>query len=344
LIKEHYGTGWAWFATIIILVTCTGAVTSEISGIMGVGEIFGVPYWASALIMDAFLIAVVFTGSYERVEKIAIFVGCFELVFVVTMIMALPSPERFSKGMGFPITNGDYLNLVAANIGAVIMPWMIFYQQSASVERNLKKEDLKVERVETAIGACLTQLVMVAAIVTTAGTIWDGENLPSSVKVEEIPDISNAITPHLGSIAGRVLFSLGMIGGAMIGAIVVTITASWTLGEVVGFGRSLDKSPSEAPGFFIVYMIILGIATAICLLLRDNLVSINIAVEIMNAVLVPVVLCFTFLLSNRILPEEIRLKGVYSIVVAIIFLICSAFGIFAAVYGTYSAFAGGDDD
>jgi len=286
--------------------------------------------------MDAFLIAVVFTGSYERVEKIAIFVGCFELVFVVTMIMALPSPERFAKGMGFPMT-ADYLNLVAANIGAVVMPWMIFYQQSASVERELKKEDLKVERIETAVGACLTQLVMISAIVTTAGTIWDGENLPSSTTVDQIPDISAAITPHLGATAGRILFSLGMIGGAMIGAIVVTITASWTLGEVLGFGRSLDKSPREAPGFFIVYMIILLIATAICLLLRDNLVSINITVEIMNAVLVPIVLIFTFLLSNKFLPEEIRLKGIYSIIVAIVFFICSVFGVFAAAYGTYAA-------
>jgi len=298
-----------------------------------VGEIFGVPYWASALIMDAFLIAVVFTGSYERVEKIAIFVGLFELVFVVTMIMALPSPERFTKGMGFPIGDSGYLNLVAANIGAVVMPWMLFSQPSASVERELKKEDLNVERIETGIGACLTQLVMISAIVTTAGTIWDGENLPSTTTVDQIPDISAAITPHLGPTAGRILFSLGMIGGAMIGAIVVTITASWTLGEVVGFGRTLDKSPKEAPGFFIVYMVILVVATGICLILRDNLVAINITVEIMNAVLVPIVLVFTFLLSNKHLPEEIRLKGVYSIIVAFIFFVCSVFGIYAAVYG-----------
>jgi len=343
LILEHYGKGWAWFAVGIILVTCTGAVTSEVSGIMGVGEIFGVPYWASALIMDAFLICVVFTGSYERVEKIAICVGLFELVFIVTMIMALPTPEKFISGMGFPITDPDYLNLVAANIGAVVMPWMIFYQQSASVERNLKKEDLKVERIETAIGACLTQLVMISAIVTTAGTIWNGVLGDPGNGIDQIPDISAAITPHLGSIAGRILFSLGMVGGAMIGAIVVTITASWSLGELLGFGRSLDKSPREAPGFFIVYMLILVIATTICVLLRDNLVAINITVEIMNAVLVPVVLVFTFLLANRHLPEEVRLKGVYSIVVAVIFLICSAFGVFAAIYGTYSALTASPD-
>jgi len=167
---------------------------------------------------------------------------------------------------------------------------------------------------------------MIAAIVTTAGTIWDGENLPSSVQVDDIPSISNAIIPHLGYTAGRILFSLGMIGGAMIGAIVVTTTASWTLGEVVGFGRALDKSPKEAPGFFIVYMVILVVATGICLFLKDDLVTINITVEIMNAVLVPIVLVFTFLLSNKYLPEEVRLKGIYSIYVALIFIICSVFG------------------
>jgi len=341
LILEHYGKAWAWFAVSIILITCTGAVTSEISGIMGVGEIFGVPYWASALMMDAFLIAVVFTGSYVRVEKIAICVGLFELVFIITMVMALPTPERFISGIGFPITNPAYLNLVAANIGAVVMPWMIFYQQSASVERGLKKEDLKMERIETGIGACLTQLVMIAAIITTAGTIWDG-NLPSNTSVDQIPDISAAITPHLGATAGRILFSLGMIGGAMIGAIVVTVTASWSLGEIVGFGRSLDKTPSEAPGFYIVYMGILCVATTICLLLKDNLVSINITVEIMNAVLVPVVLAFTFLLSNKHLPEEVRLKGMYSVVLGVVFVILSAFGVFSAVWGLVGVIQGGN--
>eukprot|EP01124_Arcella_intermedia_P001677 TRINITY_DN10921_c0_g1_i1.p1 TRINITY_DN10921_c0_g1~~TRINITY_DN10921_c0_g1_i1.p1 ORF type:complete len:446 (-),score=35.04 TRINITY_DN10921_c0_g1_i1:28-1365(-) len=339
LIKENYGPVPAWFAVAVILITCTGALTSEISGIMGVGEIFGVPFWASGLIMDAFLITVVMTGSYERIEKIAIFVGLFELVFVVTMFMALPSPGRFSSGLAVKLTDPSYLNLVAANIGAVVMPWMIFYQQSASVQRGLRMEDLKMERIETAVGACLTQLVMIAAIITAAGTIWDG-NLPSQTKVDQIPDISAAITPHLGATAGRILFSLGMIGGAMIGAIVVTITASWSLGELLGFGRALDRNPKEAPGFYVVYFIILIIATVICVILRDNLVAINIAVEILNAVLVPVVLVFTFLLSSNILPEEIKLKGFYKVVVALVFFVVSMFGLFSAGFGLYSVATG----
>jgi len=42
------------------------------------------------------------------------------------MIMAMPTPERFISGVAFPVTNGNFLSLVAANIGAVVMPWMIF--------------------------------------------------------------------------------------------------------------------------------------------------------------------------------------------------------------------------
>ena len=36
-----------------------------------------------------------------------------------------------------PLGDRSYLYLVAANIGAVIMPWMVFYQQSAVVEKRL---------------------------------------------------------------------------------------------------------------------------------------------------------------------------------------------------------------
>jgi len=346
LIKEHYGKKWAWFAAVIILITCTGALTSEISGIMGVGQIFGIPIWASALMMDAFLIAVVFTGSYERVEKIAICVGLFELVFVVTMIMAFPTPQRFISGVDFPVMDGDFLSLVSANIGAVIMPWMIFYQQSASVVRQLKIKDLKMERIETAIGACLTQLVMIAAIITTAGTIWDG-NLPSDTTINSIPDISSSITPHLGFTAGRILFSLGMIGGAMIGAIVVSITAAWTIGEAMGEERKknndLTRSPREAPGFYIVYMLMIITATTICILSPNYLVDINIFAEVLNAVLVPVVLLFTFLLSYYHLPEEIRLKGRHSVFIAIVFSICSIFSIGATIYSLYQIFTPSGD-
>jgi Mn2+/Fe2+ NRAMP family transporter len=36
------------------------------------------------------------------------------------------------RAVDIPYRNPNYLYLSAANIGAVVMPWMVFYQQSAS--------------------------------------------------------------------------------------------------------------------------------------------------------------------------------------------------------------------
>ena len=38
---------------------------------------------------------------------------------------------------------GGHLKLVAANIGAAVMPWMIYFQQSAVVARRLTGDDVK---------------------------------------------------------------------------------------------------------------------------------------------------------------------------------------------------------
>ena len=89
------------------------------------------------------LLAVVFTGSYRRVERVAITVGLFELAFFFVAWAAHPDPAALLAGsLDIPYANKDYLYLAAANIGAVVMPWMIFYQQSAIADKRLRPEHL----------------------------------------------------------------------------------------------------------------------------------------------------------------------------------------------------------
>jgi NRAMP (natural resistance-associated macrophage protein)-like metal ion transporter len=135
LIKEEFGTKWAWFATITIVITCIGAIISEISGFVGVCQLIDVPEWAGIITIIAILLGTIFTGSYDRVENVALVFGAFELVFIVTMIMAAPAPKDFT--IRVPITDPEFLYIAAANVGAVVMPWMIFYQQSAIVDKKI---------------------------------------------------------------------------------------------------------------------------------------------------------------------------------------------------------------
>lgn len=330
LIKNKWGKCWAWVSVGTLIISCIGAMLSELSGLAGVGNLFGVPTIAVMILVVAFLSTVVLTGSYRSVERIALLFGLFEMVFFIVAWMAHPSLHDMLEGIrNPPLRDKNFLFLTAATVGAVIMPWMVFYQQSAVVDKKLKISHLKAARIDTAIGAVITQLIMAAVLISTAATL--GKKNPGAA-LNTVHQISEALIPFLGSVAGKILFAIGMTGAALIAAIVVSLTAAWALGEITGFKHSLEHRPKEAPWFYATYIFILMIA-AMIVVSGINLVKLSVAVEVMNALLLPIVLGFLFLLSKKMLPEKYKLRGFYGWFVGIILLITVTFGLYAGVSG-----------
>lgn len=334
LIRDHYGKKWAWFSVTTLLVTCFGAIVTEFVGVSGVGNLFGISPYVSVSLATAFLIFVVWTSSYLTVERIAIVLGLFEVVFFYVAFKSHPSTHVIASTMlQMPLHNKDYLFLVAGNIGAVIMPFMIFYQQSAIVDKGLCKDDIKAARYDTIFGAILTQLIMAAVLVSVAATI--GKSNPNA-SLNTVEQISNAITPFLGEGAGKIVFAIGILGASMVAAVVVSLTASWGVGEVMGFKRSLKDHPKEAPIFYTLYSIFLIIGAVAVVSGKINLVKLSVGVEVMNAILLPIVLLFLVLLAKNALPEKYKLKGWYLYVAVSILLITSVFGVYSGIMGAFS--------
>ena len=334
LIKDHFGKKWAWFSVTTLLVTCFGAIVTEFVGVVGVGNLFGVSPTISVSLAAAFLIIIVWTSSYLTVERFAIILGLFELVFFYVAFKAHPSMSTISSTvLDIPIHNKDYLFLVAGNIGAVIMPFMIFYQQSAIVDKKLRAHDLSFARIDTLIGAILTQLIMATVLVAVAATI--GKVNPN-VSLNTVEQISHAITPFLGEDIGKIIFAIGILGASMVAAVVVSLTASWGVGEVMGFKRSLQDHLKEAPIFYALFTLFLIIGAIVVASGKINLVKLSISVEVMNAILLPIVLIFLFLLAKNALPEKYRLKGTYAYITGTILFLTSAFGVYAGISGAIS--------
>jgi Mn2+/Fe2+ NRAMP family transporter len=273
------------------------------------------------------------TGSYHTVERIAIFLGLFELVFIWVAWDSHPNIQELMQGLvSVPWKNSSYLYLAAGNVGAVIMPWMIFYQQSAVLDKGLTKKHLKPARWDTAFGALITQLVMACVLIATAATI--GKTNPHA-PLNTVHQISDALTPSLGEFAGKLLFAIGMSGAAMVATIVVSLTAAWGLGEVMGFRRSLHDRPKDAPWFYGIYSTVLILGAVLVASGLINLVSLSVAVEVMNALLLPIVLGFLYILARKTLPPEYQLKNSYAVIVGIILAITSLFGLFAGLWGSF---------
>ena len=332
LIRARFGLGWASLSVGTLVLSCVGALLTELSGIAGVAQLFGVPAWIAMLLTVSFMILMIVTGSYRSVERIAILFGLFEFAFLLVAWKAAPSGAGMLREMRqLPLHDNTFLFLAAANIGAVIMPWMIFYQQSAVIDKGLTLGDLGIARFDTAIGAVITQVIMAAVLVATAATLHrDGVRSP----LDNVPQIAGALTAFLGVAVGRVVFALGMMGAALVATVVVCLTAAWGLGEITGYKRSLEHHPLEAPWFYGIFSLTLVVG-GVLVASGINLVNLSVAVEVMNALLLPIVLGFLYLLARTVLPEPYRLKGAYAWLVGGLMLVTAGLGVYAGARGIF---------
>ena len=330
LIRENYGAFWAAISLGTMLVTNVAALVTEFAGIAGAAHIFGVNPTLMVGAAALLLLAVVFSGSYKRAELIALALCLLELLFIPAAIAAHPDVKAMARSFigSQPLGDGNYLLLIASNIGAVIMPWMIFYQQSATVDKKLRPSDLGFARIDTAFGAIVTQIIMGAIIVTTAATLY--------VHHQQVTDAAHAalaLVPLAGRFAG-IAFGAGLAGASLLGAFVVSLATAWAFGEVFNWPCSLNHAPGKAKAFYALYGICILGSAAVVLIPGLPLIALTVNVEALNGFVLPVVLVFLLVMINdkRIVGDK-RNSLAANVVTVSLCVVIVALGIWMAIVG-----------
>jgi Mn2+/Fe2+ NRAMP family transporter len=326
LIRERFGRGWAMLSALTLFATGVGALLTEFAGVAGVGQLFGVPRTLTVPVAAAFLIGIALTGSYRRAERVGIAFGLAELVFVPAMILSRPSLREVGAGLvHLPLHDGSYVFLLAANVGAVIMPWMIFYQQGAVVDKGLTRAHIRAERRDTAVGAVLTQGIMIVMVLVFAATI--GLTHPDAA-LDTVGQLSSALRPFIGALGAKVLLGIAMLGAGLVAALVASLAGAWGISEVFGWTHTLNEPPNRRSAKFYFTYALAHVLGACVVLMSLDLVSLVIDVEVMNALLLPIVLGFLLLLEARALPDEHRMRGAYRVLVTVVCLVVIVFGLY----------------
>jgi Mn2+/Fe2+ NRAMP family transporter len=329
LIRERYGLAWAWVSLGTMAITNLAALVTEFIGVAGAALIFGLPAAPLVAVAAAVLIGIAFTGRYRRAEYFALALCLMELLFIPAAFAAHPSLSSVvSEGIfgSQPLGNRDYLLLIAGNIGAVIMPWMIFYQQSATVDKGLRVDQMPMARLDTALGAVATQVIMIAIVITTAATLFVNHQT-----VEDAAHAALALVPLTGSHWAGIAFGAGLLGAAMIGALVVSLATAWAFGEAFHWPCSLNFNCTEAKRFYGLYAAMVLVSAGIVLIPNLPLIKITIYVEAFNAFVLPIVLGFLLVMANdkKILGNRVNswLGNVVGIGVGVI---CVSLGLWMA--------------
>lgn len=295
LILKHMGPVWAWLSLGNLAVAVLGTLVTEFSAVAGIGAMFGVGRLLSLSLAVAAVLAIALLGSYRRIERAALVIGLFELAFFAVAWRVRPDGGLIVQEIAdIPWADYDFLYLATALIGAVFNPWMVFYQQGAVAAKALRPSDYRAERLDTAFGAVLTQALTIAVLMAAASVLRG--QAPSTVG-----DIAKALVPVLGRGLSAPIFAAGVLGAAMVAAIVASLSLSWGVQDISGSswrGR-------RYLGFYAICVC----GAALLVGGVDDLVGLSVAAQALNTFLLPLVLGCLLFLSRRALSKKLRPVG-----------------------------------
>ncbi len=306
-IFEGFGPFWGWFSLVDLAVVNFLTLVTEYIGMTAALSLMGIPPAVTYVLVTVILFAVVLTGRYWTFEKLTLFFCAFNLVYVPAAFWAMesatvPGWSHVFKGFLVPEVPGgvssDLLFILLANIGTTITPWQIFFQQSSVVDKGLDVHDVKFGKIDTFMGSLVT-CVVAAFIIIATGAAFFYHRPP--IVIEDAKQTAEALVPLLGGhgALAKKLFAIGLFDAGFLGALCISLSTSWAVGEIFGWAHSLNKSVKDAPWFYVVYLAMLLGAGAIVLIPGAPLITITMFVQVVAVTLLPAALVFLILILNE---------------------------------------------
>ena len=197
---------------------------AEYAGIALGLSLFGVPPYLSLPFAFVIHLALVARRRYAWIEKVLI--GVSASVVLCLLLVAFHQGVTAYSPVGISTSSSFYF-LLAANTGAVVMPFMLFFQSSATAA---KRTSVRISRESTLVGAAASEVLMILVVIIGAGI---GVSLDLAVG----PQFSSDLTAALGPVWAAVL-ALGIIAAAFLALVVVSLGSAWGLTEALGLPSS----------------------------------------------------------------------------------------------------------
>jgi manganese transport protein len=220
LARERFPPRVASTVAVSMAVGDVATYVAEYAGIALGLSLFGVPPIVSLPIAFTAHIAVVARGPYVWAERILI--GVSAGVVASLGVVAIHRGLLPYSPLGFSATP-SFVLLLAANTGAVVMPFMLFFQSSATAS---KRTTVAVSRQSTLVGAVVSEVLMIVVVMIGAG-------LGGSFDFSSRAGFSQALSTGLGPGWPYVL-GAGLVAAAFLALVVISLGSAWGVTEALG--------------------------------------------------------------------------------------------------------------
>jgi manganese transport protein len=214
-----------------VIASVSTSLAEILGGAIALNMIFDIPVKIGSILVTIFVIIMLLTNSYQKIEKWIIgFVSVIGLSFLYELFLVdIDWPEAMISWVKPSIPEGSMLLLMSV-LGAVIMPHNLFLHSEVIQSRqwNLKdeviiKKQLKYEFYDTLLSMIIGWGINSAMILLAAASFFK-----NNIKVIELQQAESLLGPLLGSGASLV-FAIALL----FAGIASTITSGMAGGSIV---------------------------------------------------------------------------------------------------------------
>jgi Mn2+/Fe2+ NRAMP family transporter len=299
LILERFGRFWGAFSVIDLFLLNALTIVTEFIGISLALQYLGLPRELGVIASAAIIIAAAGTGDFRRFERFSLLLVFGSLLLIPVFIWVHPPIGEIAHGLAVPQLPADgkaseVILLIIAIVGTTVAPWQLFFQQSYVIDKRITPRFMRYERADLCIGIVLV-IVGAVAIMSFAAATFAGR--PEFGNFQDAGAVAAGIGKYVGHAAG-IFFAVALIDASVIGAMAVSLSTAYAIGDVLSLRHSLHRKPKEAKPFYAVYGGLVTLAAALVLTPGTPLGLLTNAVQALAGVLLPSATVFLLLLCN----------------------------------------------
>jgi manganese transport protein len=299
-----------WVSRSVLTTAMGASVSTSLAEILGaavaLNMLFSIPIPAGALMAFVFVLIMLFSNSYHRIEKFIIaFVSIIGLSFLYELTLVNIDWQAAGIGWVKPSIPEGSIIIVMSVLGAVVMPHNLFLHSEIIQSRQWNLEDdsvirkqMKYEFYDTLFSMIVGWAINSAIILLAAATFFHSHTV-----VTELKQAERILAPLLGSNAS-VVFAVALL----FAGVASTITSGMAGGSIFAgfYGEPYDIKDNHSR---LGVLGSLTIAFLIILLIRDAFQGLIISQMVLSIQLPFTIFSQIYLTSSKkVMGKYVNLK------------------------------------
>ena len=296
-----------WVSRPILATAVLASVSTSLAEILGgaiaLQMLFNIPIVYGAILTTIFVVIMLFSNSYKRIERIIIaFVSIIGLSFLYELFLVDINWTLAARSWVVPSIPEGSMLIIMSVLGAVVMPHNLFLHSEVIQSHEYNKQDddsvkkrLKYEFYDTLLSMLIGWAINSAMILLAAATFFQ-----KGTPVEELQQAQSLLTPLLGN-AAAIVFALALL----MAGVSSTVTSGMAAGSIFAgiFGESYHIKDIHSR---VGVMLSLGIALLVIFFIDNPFYGL-----IISQMVLSIQLPFTVFLQVSLTSSE-KIMGKYA--------------------------------